>query len=380
MNRKRYLLIFAGVVILLAALVSGFILAQASAKDVLVKTLETMETIDDAHAVVELNLDSVEKSGSATIEVWTRQGKDGSGAFRIHVLKSSEEDAAGAVFVSDGETVWAYKPSENQVVVGTAEEAKAMIAEQEFGMGDYDRGEHEDGDYQHPENAEEAVAMLLEYFTADSKSSDEVNGDPAYKLKLVPIPEQMPDEYIAVGGFLNLWVDKASSLPIAVEYTGGSFGEFSATVSGIEINTGLDDSLFVFDIPAGVEVLTFTDLEPQSLTLDEAAGAAEFEFRTPGETPSGATLVDVLEIQGAIVQRYTLPDGGSFTIAQGVGGEAPVPPIEGQPVALRGVSGTLYVAEDGEQVLLTWSENGVYFSVAGNLTTEQALTIAESLQ
>lgn len=380
MNRKRNLLIFVGVVILLAALASGFVLMQTSAEDVLVKTLETMETINDAHAVVELNLDSVEKSGSATIEVWARQGEDGPGAFRMHVLKSSEEDAAGAVFVSDGETVWAYKPSENQVIVGTAEEAKAMMAEQKFGMGDYDRGEHENGDYQHPENAEEAVAMLLEYFTAEDKSSDEVNGESAYKLKLVPIPEQMPAEYVAVGGFINLWVDKASSLPIAVEYTGGSFGEFSATASQIEINTGLDDSLFLFEIPAGVEVLSFADLEPQSLTLEEAAGAVEFEFRTAGETPSGATLVDVIEIQGAIVQRYTLPDGGSFTIAQGVGGEAPAPPIEGQPVAVRGVSGTLYVAEDGSQVLLTWAENGVYFSVAGDLTTEQALTIAESLQ
>jgi outer membrane lipoprotein-sorting protein len=380
MNRKRNLLILVGVVILLAALVSGFVLMQTSAEDVLVKTLETMETIEDAHAVIELDLDSVEKSGSATIEVWARQGEDGHGAFRMHVLETSEADAAGAMFVSDGETVWAYKPSENQVIVGTTEEAKAMMAEQEFGMGGFDRGEHEDGDYQHPQNAEEAVAMLLEYFTADSKSSDEINGESAYKLELVPIAEQMPAEYVAVGGFLNLWVDKASSLPIAVEYTGGSMGEFSATASGIEINTGLDDSLFVFDIPAGVEVLTFADLEPQSLTLDEAAGAAEFEFLTPTETPDGATLVDVLEVQGVIVQRYTLPDGGSFTIAQGAGGDAPVPPIEGQPVEVRGVSGTLYVAEDGDQVLLTWSENGVYFSVAGDLTTEQALSIAESLQ
>ena len=380
MNRKRNLLILVGVVILLAALVSGFVLMQTSAEDVLVQTLETIETIDDAHAIVELDLDSVEKSGTATIEVWARQGEDGHGAFRLHVLETSEADAAGAMFVSDGETVWAYKPAENQVIVGTAEEAKAMMAEQEFGMGGFDRGEHKDGDYQHPQNAEEAVAMLLEYFTAEGKSSDEINGESAYKLELVPIPEQMPDEYIAVGGFLNLWVDKASSLPIAIEYTGGAMGEFSATASGIEINTGLDDALFVFEIPAGVEVLAFADLEPQSLTLEEAAGAAEFNFLTPTETPDGATLVDVLEVQGVIVQRYTLPDGGSFTIAQGVGGEAHVPPIEGQPVEVRGVSGTLYVAEDGSQVLLTWAEDGVDFSVAGDLTTDEALTIAESLQ
>ena len=59
-------------------------------------------------------------------------------------------------------------------------------------------------------------------------------------------------------------------------------------------------------------------------------------FSPKGATP--ATLVDVLEVQSVIVKRCTLPDCGSFTIAQGVGGEAPVPPIEGQPVAVRGVS------------------------------------------
>lgn len=379
MNRKRNLLILVGVVLLLAALVSGFVLMQTSAEDVLVQTLETMATIEDGHAVVELDLDSVEKTGSATFEVWARQDEDGPGAFRMHVLESSEADSAGAVFVSDGETVWAYKPSENQVIVGTAEEARAMMAEGDFGMGDFDKGEHTDGEYEHPQNAEEAVAMLLEYFTAQDKSSDEINGASAYKLELMPIPEQMPDEYIAVGGFVNLWVDKASNLPVAVAYTGSAMGEFSASASGVEINTGLDDSLFVFDIPDGVEVLTFADLEPQSLTLDEAAGSTEFAFLTPAETPEGATLVDVLDVQGVIVQRYTLPDGGSFTIAQGVGGEAPVPPIEGQPIDVRGLSGTLYVADDGGQVLLTWTENGVFFSVAGDLTTDQALTIAESL-
>ena len=52
--------------------------------------------------------------------------------------------------------------------------------------------------------------------------------------------------------------------------------------------------------------------------------------------------MDVLEVQGVIVKRCTLPDCGSFTIAQGVGGEAPVPPIEGQPVAVRGISASTF--------------------------------------
>jgi hypothetical protein len=51
-----------------------------------------------------------------------------------------------------------------------------------------------------------------------------------------------------------------------------------------------------------------------------------------------------------------------------------------QPVEVRSVSGSLYVAEDGDKVLLTWTEGDLFYTVAGDLTTDQALMIAESLE
>ena len=45
MHRKRNILMFIGVVVLTAALVSGFVLMQPSAKDILVQTLESAKTI-----------------------------------------------------------------------------------------------------------------------------------------------------------------------------------------------------------------------------------------------------------------------------------------------------------------------------------------------
>jgi hypothetical protein len=156
------------------------------------------------------------------------------------------------------------------------------------------------------------------------------------------------------------------------------------TVLEYEVNAGVDESLFTFDTPEGAEVVTFADLEPQSLTLEEAGNSVDFDFLTPAETPPGATLVDILEVRGAIVQRYTLPEGGSFTIAQGLGDEDSnqgwSPASEGQPVEVRGSSGQLFEAEDGSQVLVVWTEVGLFYSVAGDLTAEQALTIAKSLQ
>ena len=40
----------------------------------------------------------------------------------------------------------------------------------------------------------------------------------------------------------------------------------------------------------------------------------------------------------------------------------------------------VFEADGGDQVLLTWNEGELFYSVAGDLTPEQALAIAESLQ
>jgi outer membrane lipoprotein-sorting protein len=393
-NNKRNLLISIGILILVAALVGIIYLMQPSAEDILIKTLETAETITDTftdgHAVVEINVDSIEQDASGTIEVWARSGEDGPGAFRMEVLEASEEKAQGAIIVFDGETLWVFSPSENKVFVGTPKEAQAMMEDNQFMEGDFAQfregmeGKPEDGEDEHPETAEEVVKKLLEYFNAEKSGSGEAAGENAYLLKLEPIPEQMPAEYTAVGGYLNLWIGQDSSLPLGAAYAGGSYGEFTATVLEFEFNQGVDETFFSFEVPAGAEVVTFADLEPQSLTLEEAGESVEFDFLTPAETPPGATLVDILEVRGALVQRYTLPEGGSFTIAQGIIGgssdDTRTPPTESQPIDVRGATGQLFEGEDSNQVLLTWTEGDLFYSVAGDLTAEQALSIAESLQ
>ena len=100
MNRKRNLWIFIGVVILAAALVSGFILMQPSAQDILVQALETAKTIQDGHAIVAINLKTIEKDASGTIEIWAVKGEDSDdqhqpGAFRMEVLDTNQEKAQG---------------------------------------------------------------------------------------------------------------------------------------------------------------------------------------------------------------------------------------------------------------------------------------------
>lgn len=382
MNWKNNRWIIISAVILTPALVAGVLLLQPSAKDVLVETLETIKTITDVHAVVAFEADTIEKDSSGTLEVWARRGEDGPGAFRIEVLESSDAQGLGAVMVSDGETLWAYSPVENKVLVGTREEAQAMMEESDFIASEFSEMAAEQGEFEHPEDANEAVEKLLEYVTASVSGSESVAGETTHLLELEPIPEIMPSEFAAVGGSINLWIGQESSLLLAAAYTGGTLGEISITVLEYELNAGLADGVFQFEIPAGAEIVKFEDLAPQSLTLEEAGESAEFELLTPAETD--AKLIDIIDVGGILVQRYTLPLGGSFTISQGVVGditdEFRPPTGESQSVEVRGTMGQLMEAESGEKVLLTWTEGELFFSVGGDLSAEEALLIAESLQ
>lgn len=403
MKIKRNIWILIGVMVIAAAMVSGFILLQPTAEDILVQMIENDLTITDAHAIVTMNLDSIEQDGSGTVEIWAARGEDTEGeghhgAFRLEVLEASEDKAQGAIIVSDGITLWAYSPSENKVLVGTPEEAKAMMENMdasdfmggkygEFfsgGEGMHPKGEYENGDMDHPENAQEAVSMLQEYVKLSLSGTTSVGGETAHVIKMEPLPEQMPVEFMAIGGYINLWVGEESNLPLGIGYTGGTMGEFSASVVEYQFNTGLDAALFTFEIPADAEIVSFADMKPQSLTLDEARNLEDVEFQTPAEVPAGATLVDILEVRGAIVQHYTLPEGGSFTIAQGTwdgnameNGEHA---SEAQSVDVRGTTGQLLASEEGDQVLLTWTEGDLFFTIAGDLSVEDALSIAESLK
>ena len=377
MNTKRKTWLVVGLVILLSALVSAFVAAQPSAKDILVKTIESSKTIENGHAVVNVSVDSPEEKTSATVEVWGVHAEDGPGAFRLEVLETDKEDAVGAVIVSDGETVWAYSPAKNTVFTGTPEEAKAAMEEkQPMDMGDKFDMETVD----HPETAEEAVEKLFEYFEVTRTGTETVASENAYQLELKPIPEQMPAEYTAVGGLVNLWVDQSRSLPVAVAYTGGSIGEINITALELEINQGVDAALFTFEIPEGAEIVGFADMKPESLTLDEAIASVDFAFLSPETIPVGATLIDVLNLKGMIVQQYTLPEDGSFSVAQGQVEETRQPSNEEQAVEVRGVAGSLFASEDGSKVALSWTEGDLTFYIAGNITTEQALEIAESLK
>jgi hypothetical protein len=192
----------------------------------------------------------------------------------------------------------------------------------------------------------------------------------------------MPEEVRLAGGFVNLWLRSSDELPLAVEYAESALGYAKAEATLAEINIELDSALFTFEIPEGAEVIQATDLLAQMEAMDEAAAPPDFTILAPTNLPEGATAAASQFVGGAVVQRFDLAEGRSFYVAQGAAMplDAPAEATDRESVTVRGVEGVLFRNDAGSRTLLAWREGEVSFVIGGDLTPEQALAVAESLQ
>lgn len=387
------------VALILALSVASVGLAAAmmipTAEELLVKSIEAIETVTDGHAVVDITVDMpAEFSGqsfsgqsvSGTFEVWGKlsQESDGHPSLRLEVLDASKPEMIGLTAVSDGNQFWLYDSNRNSVVTGTAEEMAPLLAEKfaEYQIDPNHGGSFDPESANVPQTPAEAVTKLLEHFTAERMGLERVNGTAATLLRLVPIPEKMPDEIRAAGGFIYLWLDANNQFPLAAEYAESALGYAKFETSSLTTNTGLDDELFTFTVPEGATVLQAADLlafvkEKQQANLPE-----DFEALTPANLPEAAVAGEKQKMAGALIQRYELPGGHSFFVAQGP--ELPLdPPAEAtsrETVTVRGVEATMFINDAGDRTLLAWREKDAFFIVGGDLTAEQATAVAQSLK
>lgn len=385
-NRKRVFLIVMVILLLLATVGLSAAMIIPSADELLTGSLETLETVNDGHAIVEAALEMPDRKVNGTFEVWGKQnmGPNDEPAFRVEVLAASEDGLAGTTAVTDGSQFWLYNPDENRVVVGDAEELDSLLAEK-FAEheGQWEPGDAFDSEQREkPESPAEAVAALLEYFTAERNGQEQVAGAEAYRLRLVPIPEKMPEELRVAGGFLNLWLRASDQLPLAAEFAESALGyaKFEATLA--EINTGLDNAIFTFAIPEGAEIVQAAERLAELNNDEQPREEITFDVLEAGELPKVAVAAERQQIGGAIVQRYDLPDGSSFVIAQGptMPLDRPAEATSSETVTVRGVEGTLFTNDEGSRSLLVWNEGELFYLVGGDLAPDQATAIAESLQ
>lgn len=392
MTRNRKLLFPLGALLAAIALFAVVMMVRANPSQWLYDAANVMDQAVEGHAVLNFEFEAPDKNGSGTIEVWGRKdaGPNGEPAFHVKLLEASadKQDMIGAAAVSDGDQVWFWRPDKNTVYVGTVEEMKTRMEEgHDQELTGYDLPEYNKEEM--PQTPDEAVDKLLEYFTAEMMDSVEMDAGEAQQIRLVPIPEQMPDEFRANGGLFDVWVRVSDKAPLGVEFSGAAVGSGKVIAEELQLKLAndsdpsrriVDDAVFTFVIPEGAEVVPLAELEPPTLSLEEATAAAEFDLLVPDSLPLAARLEGINEVRGAIVQRYRLPDGDSFTIAQGQADAGSAPDgAEGEAVSVRGQQGLLYEDESGTRSLLTWREGDLTLWVGGDLTAAEALEIANAL-
>jgi len=252
--------------------------------------------------------------------------------------------------VSDGTQAWLYNFSRRQVTAGEPESIKLPLVQDVIESMD---------ELIHA--ADTGQVKLLR--------TEKISAGETYKLEM-PYPD---------GGQALLWISREYWVPLRIEYTSQTLGKGTLAVRSLELNTGLSDNIFLFEVPADVQVTQTGGAKSQTLTLDEARARAGFPLLVPAYLPQGVTLTSVFQLDEAIALYY---DGFiPFTIVQSRSEAIAQVPQTGptRKIALRGTEATLITDEAQGGIFLAWAENGVSVSIAGAISVEEALRVAESL-
>jgi outer membrane lipoprotein carrier protein len=189
--------------------------ASQKAEDVLDKVRKHYDTITDA----ELQFTEKILFPMAKIE------QQVSGTLFIKKTNKYRVELDEQVIVTDGQTLWSYSASNNQVVIDRFKQDQQSLSPEKILIGT-------------PDN-----------FTATTVGEEKIGGHETTVLKLVPKDDQ---SFIRS---LRLWVDEKDWMIRQVEILDVSEKQTTYAVLQVRTNTGLQDSRFVYNIPEGVNVV-----------------------------------------------------------------------------------------------------------------------------
>ncbi len=328
-----------------------------TAEEVVSKMEETIANTDNAHAVIVASVDAQGIKMNVTAEVWEMMPNK----VRAEVRDASESRLVGMVMVSDGEQAWLYEPASNRVTVGRAGEVDMPLPQEMLSSLD------------------ETIQKVLDVSDVELAGEEVVAGRDAYKLSLSP-REDAEQEVFPGNGNATIWVDKEQWIVLKAVYEASALGSGVMEVQSFELNPGVADNMFDFEVPEGATVVDAKAQEPEPMTLDEAVAQAGFPLMVPDYVPDGATLIEVFKVGDSFVLRYNHSTQVSFAVVQGPELSGPPPLGQAQEVTVRGQSATVVSDKAGGNTFLYWTEDGVTVTVAGHISEEEALQVAESLK
>ncbi len=344
--------------------------APAQGQELLTKAGQNLRTAKTLHAIFDITIVGTAVNGTVSTEVWN-VSPDKS---RTVVLQSTiKQFSTGSITVSNGKQVWQYDHAKKVVYTGQVSNNTGTPT---AGTG--------------RDQTQFIMNIVQSVFTHSNatlvSSSASINGHDAYDIQVTsPASAQSSSTGSGSGNFNyngDVYIDKASMLPLQVKLTIQGFGQVTLGLPTLVLNQPVDNSLFTFVPPIGVQILPFpktTTSDTGAITLEQAQQQAGYHLLSIPSSHTEYQLqgVDALGAPGN--QIFTLNFAkGNTTFAISEGKSLANLPVSGQQVSVRGTTATL--SSSGNTITLTWTEKGVGMQIAGNVSKDELLTIANLLK
>lgn len=208
-------------IIIFVSAAEGFSAQNENLDTVVDKIQSKYEQIKDFHADFnqEANVKALDKVQKAEGEVWFK--KPGMMRWNYHEPTRDE-------IVSDGQTLWFYDEEEKQVILSPLSQVSDTGTATTLLSG---------------------LGKINELFKASFSESKEFEKDGNYLIDLQPKEDE--EDFNKVTVLVN-----KDTLIVSTMYLYDPYGNLTTiTLNNIEINGGVSDSLFDFEVPDGVEVI-----------------------------------------------------------------------------------------------------------------------------
>ncbi len=188
-----------------------------SAEQVVRRMRKVQANIDDAHLVLEFELEAGIMQDRWTVEVWEKQPD----RFRAELLEAGQSTLRGLTVVVLGQQAWLYHPARREVTAGEPGTVRLPLAQS-------------------------LLTWLDDLIRTAKVETISLEGETnrAYKLSLSDRCLALPKCQAPSCGQALVWVDRESWMPFKIIYTHPTLGHGTITVRQAEFNTGLTDDLF----------------------------------------------------------------------------------------------------------------------------------------
>ncbi|MGP8319437.1 MAG: outer membrane lipoprotein-sorting protein [Methanosarcinaceae archaeon] len=343
--------ITAVLVVLAIVLIAGCT-DQMSAEQIAAKMTAQQESIDDFSATMVMTSSFGGENETSRINIMNKMPDK----TRSEIIEPAE--LAGTVMVRNGNMMWTYDPAKNQVTKTTLPENDA------FEM-DYTK----------------IIKDLMDENDIYFKGTEKLDGRSTYVIEATPKDESNRKIFSKT----CVWVDCENWMLLGVEmYDQDGNPMVKIQYEGVTFNTGIQDSVFIFEIPEGAEVVE-TSLEegmPEKMTLEEARANVSFDVKTPSYLPDGYEFSHTMVFGGEQKTVSLLYINGQerLYLTEWLSDDMEQPESKmGEPemVSINGADGE-FTSMFGMNTLKL-SVDDISYSLSGTLAKEELIKVAESM-